>query len=139
MTNEEFAQWSQDDSNLTESLRRVAVAIPGRQFSTMLDAAAVAALYPIVRFVLVRIGLPWLHTTSRWSELKRQEVERWLDEQYEERGFDIIASEAATKALCAELERISGADARTSWEMLRNALKASSEEKPDDDAKTQSS
>ena len=146
MISEEFAQFVQDDAHLAVSLRRVAAAVPSRQFSHVTDVAVLVALFPVARFVLVRIGLPWLHTASRWSELKRLETERWLDERYEERGFDVEASEAATKALCSELERASGADVRASWELLRDILKAlpegkSGEEKPDTegDAEPQSS
>ena len=130
MTNEEFVQWSQANPQLVESLRRAALAAPSRQFSHVTEAAFLIAIFPVARFVLIRIGLPWLHTASRWSELKRQETERWLDEQYEERGFDVEASEATTKALCSELERVSGADARISWELLRDTLKSLPEGEP---------
>ncbi|MHC4462942.1 MAG: hypothetical protein ACYS30_16165 [Planctomycetota bacterium] len=58
----------------------------------------VLLLFPIVRRIVYRIGLPWVKTAERYSELWRQEFERWLDEEHERRGFDPALSKAASGA-----------------------------------------
>lgn len=131
MTNTEFGQVVESDVHLAKPLRRVAGAIPGHQFSLLVDSAMLVALFPVVRFVLIRIGLPWLHTASRWSELKRLKVEQWLDEQYQTQGFDLQAAEVASNALCSELERITDAGAKASWQQLQLVLKAASSDDTD--------
>jgi hypothetical protein len=44
----------------------------------------VLLLFPIVRRIVYRIGLPWVKTAERYSELWRQEFERWLDEEHDQ-------------------------------------------------------
>ena len=85
------------------------------QFGVGVDAAVVALMFPIVRFIVVQIGLPWLYELKRYSELQREKVHRWIDEQSRVEGIDPDAAEAASEALCKELEQTTGASARASW------------------------
>src|SRR5215472_14011136 len=45
-------------------------------------ALGLAVMYPVIRFVLVNIGLPWLYEAARYSELWRLRIDRWITEQY---------------------------------------------------------
>ena len=108
------------DPTLAAPIRFAAEAIPSQQFALGLDdALLIVFMFPIVRFILTRVGLPWLYEAGRYSELWRLRFHRWLDDEYEHQGFDPIAAEAAGEALRRELERTTDVSARASWERLR--------------------
>ena len=82
----------------------------------------VALMFPLVSYVLVHVGLPWLHAAKRFSDLQLAKVHRWIDERYREEGLDPDAAEAAADALCEELQSITDAEARGAWERLAEAM-----------------
>jgi hypothetical protein len=88
-----------------------------------LEMAAVVALFPLVAFMVVNIGLPWLHETARYSELWQQKFNNWVDVQNRCRNMDPEALEAAGEALRKELEAVTENDAKKSWERLAELLK----------------
>jgi len=61
----------------------------------VVEAAVVALMFPIVQYIVVQIGLPWLHELKRYSEVQRQKVHEWIDEQSRAEGLDPDAVEAA--------------------------------------------
>ena len=61
MDRNEFEAVIAADPNLSEPIVRAAKAARPGQYTMVAEAAAVALMFPIVRYVLVHIGLPWLH------------------------------------------------------------------------------
>jgi hypothetical protein len=84
--------------------------------------AGVVLLFPIARYVLCHIGLPWLHEAKRYSELWRQKFHHWIDSAYRKHGMDPDAAEAAGEALRQELEQITDESAKESWQRLAELL-----------------
>jgi hypothetical protein len=130
MNRDEFVREVAADPNLSGPIGRAAEAARAGQFTLVVEGAAVALAYPVVRYILVHIGLPWTYTLGRYSEYLRHKVQRWIDEQYRKGGFDPDAAEAASEALGAELERTTDASARASWERLAGLLKAGEAPEP---------
>lgn len=118
MDREEFEQFVLGDAQLAGPIRRVASAGGPKTFGLITEAAVVALMFPLVKYVLTHIGLPWLHELKRISELKRQKLHRWIDERYRQEGFDPEAAEAAGDALCDELQSTTDAEARSAWQRL---------------------
>jgi hypothetical protein len=85
-------------------------------------AVALAVMYPVIRFVLVRIGLPWLYEAARYSELWRLQVDQWITQQYVFREVDPLEGARASKLLREELERTTDVSARQQWERVRETL-----------------
>ena len=83
-----------------------------------LGFAAFAAGYPVLRFVVREIGLPWLHEANRYSEMWRIKVDSWVDGQYRSHGIDVKEAQAMTAALRRELERINAPSGRQAWQKL---------------------
>ena len=123
MDRDQFQQHVFADPLLSEPIRRAASAGGPKQFGPMTEAAVVALMFPVVRYVLVHIGLPWLYELKRYSELQRLKVLGWIDERYAEEGLDPDAAEAAGDALCRQLEATTDADARSAWERLRDLFR----------------
>jgi hypothetical protein len=124
MNRDEFAREVAADPNLSGPIGRAAGAARPGQYTVVVEGAAVVLMFPIVRYLLVHVGLPWLYELKRYSELQRERLHRWIDEQYRAEGFDPDAAEAASEALCDELERTTDLSARASWERLTELLKA---------------
>ena len=110
------------------SLRRAdgaAIDIPFKLLiSVILMALATAILFPVVRYVVGSIGLPWLYEAKRYSELWRQKFHNWIDTQYRNHGYDPDEAEAAGEALRRELEAITDAGAQKAWERFAGLLRA---------------
>jgi len=85
-------------------------------------ALTLAVMYPVVRYVLVAIGLPWLHEATRYSELWRLRTDRWLDNQYRLMDLDPQDAARASKLLRQELEATTDLGARQAWERVREYL-----------------
>lgn len=115
------------DPHLFKPLRQASKAGQPQQFGLLLDAAVVALMFPIVKYILTSFALPWLHELKRYSELERQKVHQWIDEKYREESFDPDAAEAASGALCDKLEQTTGADARSAWERFAELMKKTDE------------
>ncbi len=132
MTFEEFESFVKGEAGLEGSLQRAAEAGKragegkGESFGIVTAAAGLGGLvllFPIVKRVLYRIGLPWLKTAENYSELWRGEVERWLDEEYVKRGLDPAVCKAASEGLLDELESTTEAESRGAWERLVGMMK----------------
>ena len=65
MDREEFQQHVFADPRLAEPIRRAASKGQPRQFGLITEAAVVALMFPLVRYVLVHVGLPWLDAGKR--------------------------------------------------------------------------
>ena len=124
MNRDEFRDAIAADPNLSGPIERAAKAAKPKQMAVATEAAVVVLMFPIARYVLVHVGLPWLHEAKRYSELWRQKVHRWIDEQYEREGLDPDDAEAASEALREELEGITDTSARASWERLADRMSA---------------
>jgi hypothetical protein len=123
MNRDEFRDAIVADPNLSGPIERAAKAAKPTQMAVVTEVAVVALIFPIARYTLVHIGLPWLQEAKQWSELWQQKVHRWIDENYEQEGLDPDDAEAASEALRKELERITDSSARASWERLADSMK----------------
>jgi hypothetical protein len=121
----EFEQLVLNDEALQKPLRRAAeeMQIKARGDGALLELAAIAALFPMVSFIIKHIGLPWLHEATRYSELWRHQFGRWIDEQYRRRGVNPAKVEAAGERLRKELELLE-IEERKSWEKLTERIKS---------------
>jgi hypothetical protein len=129
MDRNEFAAAIAADPNLKGPIERAGQATrPGTQFTLVADAALVLLMFPVVRYIVVHIGLPWLYELKRYSELQRRKVHQWIDERSRAEGIDPDAAEAASEALCRELEQTTGDSARASWERLAELMKSGSDQ-----------
>jgi hypothetical protein len=128
MNRTEFVAAIAADPNLSGPIERAGQSARPAQYTVVAEAAVVALMLPIVRYIVVQIGLPWLHELKRYSELQRQTVHQWIDERSRAEGLDPDAAEAASDALCRELEQTTSASARASWERLGELLKAGNDE-----------
>jgi hypothetical protein len=129
MDRNEFIAVIAADPNLKGPIERAGQAArPGTQFTVVAEAAVVALVFPIVRYIVVQIGLPWLYELRRYSELQRQRVHEWIDDRSRAEGVDPDAAEAASEALCRELEQTTGPSARASWERLAELMRAGVDE-----------
>jgi hypothetical protein len=124
MTIEAFEHIIAADAHLSGPLERAARGAR-RQFSLVTEAAVIVLLFPVARYVLTQVGLPWLHEAQRFSELHRQRFGQWIDETYRQYGFDPDEAESAGNALCEELEQTTDQSARAAWERLTDLLKQS--------------
>ncbi len=124
MDRDQFAAAIAADPNLKGPIERAGKTAQPPQFGMVAEAAVVALMFPIVRYIVVQIGLPWLYELKRYSELQRQKVHKWIDDRSPAEGLDAEAAEAASEALCKELEQTTDASARASWEHLAELMKA---------------
>ena len=118
MTREEFERVVLADPHLAEPIRASASGNAAKQFGLMTEAAIIALMFPVVKFLLTRIGLPWLSELGRYSELQRGRVHEWIDAKYREEAFDPQQAEAASDALIEQLESTTDRSARSAWERL---------------------
>jgi hypothetical protein len=128
MNRNEFAATIAADPNLSGPIERAGQAARPGRYTVVAEAAVVALMFPIVQYIVVQIGLPWLDELKRYSELQRQKVHQWIDERSRAEGLDPDAAEAASDALCRELEQTTSASARDSWQRLGELLKAGKDE-----------
>lgn len=122
MDNRDFEAFLNQNPAVHGSLARSLGRRPTRSFGPMADIATLVLLFPVVRFVIMQIGLPWLHTARRYSEVQRQRVERWIDQQAIDQGLDPDQVETQSKALMQELESTTDAGARQQWQHLKDLL-----------------
>jgi hypothetical protein len=128
MNRTEFVATIAADPNLKGPIERAGQAARPGLYTVVVEAAAVAMMFPIVQYIVVQIGLPWLYELKRYSEFQRQKVHQWIDERSRAEGLDPDAAEAASEALCQELEETTSASARASWERRAKLLKAGEDE-----------
>ncbi len=123
MTEDAFKTFVADNPVLKQPLQRAAAAAAPRTYGPgVTEVALLVAMFPIVRYIVVHIGLPWLHEAARYSELWREKFHRWIDAEYQRRGFDPDEAETAGEALRKELERTTDLGARAAWEQLATLL-----------------
>jgi len=106
-----------------DALQRASGAAPAKGYGAATDMAALVLLFPLVRFVLTEIGLPWLATLRKYSEVQRRRVEDWIDRNAEAHGLNPDEIEATSRQLMEELERTTEINARRQWEQLTKLLK----------------
>jgi hypothetical protein len=124
MTREEFKRLVLADPHLAEPIRKSAQSARAKQFSVLTEAAVFALMFPIARFLLTRIGLPWLSELGRYSELQRRRVHEWIDDKHRDEGVNPEQAEAASDALIERLESTADRSARSDWERLAGLLSA---------------
>ena len=125
MTPDEFRRIVSEDPKLAEPLRNAAVAVPqsSMKFDISGGVVALVIFLPAATFIVNEIGLPWLYEAKRYSELWRQKLHGWIDDQYRKHGLDPEIAEATTEALRRELEAITDENTKKSWERLAELLK----------------
>ena len=131
MTPEEFEQLISQDPALATPIRNAAKAIPARTrdaFGMPTELAAIVILFPVVEYIVKKIGLPWLIGLKRYSDLWLKKFLKWVDEQHRKEGFDPDAAEAFGEKFRRELEAVTDADAQKSWERFAELLR---QQKPD--------
>jgi hypothetical protein len=124
MTREEFQRIVSADPQLAESIQAAAESGQSQQFGVLTEAAVIALMFPVARYILSSFALPWLHELNRYSELQRQKVHEWIDTSYRDEGFDPEQAEAASDALIERLETTTDDSARSAWERLADLFAA---------------
>lgn len=119
MTREEFERMVFADPHLAGPIRETAQSARANQYTVVAEAAVITLMFPIARFLLARIGLPWLSELGRYSEMQRQRVHDWIDDKYRDEGLDPDEAEAATDTLIDRLESTTDRSARSAWERTR--------------------
>jgi len=105
MQAQDFEAFLTEHEALRGTLQRAARAAPAKGFGVAIDMASLVLLFPLVRYLLMEIGLPCLTPLKRYSELQRCRVEDWIDQQAQSHGLDPDAVEAASRQLMEDLER----------------------------------
>ena len=123
MTPDEFQAFAEANPAVRAALQGALPATPSRSYTGLTEAAALVLLFPLARFLLTEIGLPWLTTLKRYSEVQRQRVERWIDNEAQGHGLDPDRVEEASKRLMEELEKSQDIGARQQWERLAEQIK----------------
>jgi len=122
ITSTQFAKVLNDDPHLFVPVQLAAKSGRPAHYGVISGTAVDVLMFPIATYLLKHIGLPWLNELRRYSELQRRKLHEWIDTRYQEEGFDPDVAEASSAALCDELERITDASARASWERLRDMV-----------------
>ena len=123
MTPDEFQAFAEANPAVRAALQGAISATPTRSYTGLTEAAALVLLFPLARFLLTEIGLPWLTALKRYSEVQRQRVVRWIDSEARGHGLDPDQIEEASKRLMDELETSQDIGARRQWERLTELLK----------------
>lgn len=97
MTPDEFQTFIEANSAVRAALQDAISATPTRSYTGLIEATALVLLFPLTRFLLTEIGLPWLTTLKRYSELQRQRVESWIDNEAQSHGLNPDQVEVASK------------------------------------------
>lgn len=127
MTREEFERMVLADPQLAKPIQESSQTARANQFGVLTEAAVIGLMFPIVQYLLTRIGLPWLSELGRYSELQRQRVHQWIDDKHRDEGLDPEQAEAASDALIERLESTTDRSARSTWERLAGLLAAAKE------------
>lgn len=126
MTLQEFESVVSQDEDLSRTIQSTASAlkppISDGKFEWLATAGVGLVVFALARFILVRIGPPWLHEAERFSELWRQRFHDWVDEQYRARGYDPESVAAAGAELRKELEQIKDEKVQRKWDNLAKLL-----------------
>jgi len=123
MDAQEFQDYAAANPAIRQVLEHAASTIPARSFGLPTEMAGVVLLFPVVRFILTDIGLPWLATLRKYSEVQRRRVEDWIDRHAAEHGLNPDEVETAGKAFIEDLEQTTDGKARHQWEHLAELLK----------------
>ncbi len=121
-TAEEFEQVVMADRALAGPILAAAAEVPRDRLTGVEDAALIALLFPVARYVVVGIGLPWMYEAARYADLWRQKFGEWVDAQYRGEGKDPEQARIAGEALREQLEQITDSGQRSAWERFKGAL-----------------
>lgn len=128
MKEDEFKTFVIQNTNLMKSIERAASAgVTKRYGAGLTEAVLLFAMFPIIRFILTGIGLPWLYEARRYSELWRQRFHHWIDSEYQKHNLDPDEAERVGDALLKELKTITDRDDRAAWEKLTKLLSKKSQ------------
>jgi hypothetical protein len=126
MNSKEFEDYILQEPLLLETLSSTAKEIQPRtrgMFGTPSEIAAIVVLFPVVVFIIKRIGLPWLYEVARYSEIWRREFHDWVDAQARKHGIEPDELEKTGEALRKKLEDVTDKDAREAWERFAEVVK----------------
>jgi len=90
--------------------------------STGTELVAISILYPIVVYIVRRIGLPWLGAVVELSDGQLAKFHAWILEKYKPYGFDQERIKRAADQMYKELSSIKSPGERKLWEGLRDKL-----------------
>lgn len=122
MTEEEFADMAVRDPAIAQPLQQALASAGTQTYTTGLEVAAAAMMFPLVTFIVRQIGLPWLYETRRYSELWRAKFHDWIDTEYVKTGRDPDQIEKAGDALRMQLAKTTDPSAKAAWEGLARVL-----------------
>jgi len=122
MTQEEFADLVGRDPAIGRPLQQALAAARRQTYTTGIEVAAAAVMFPLVSFVVQQIGLPWLYEARRYSELWRARFHDWIDTEYAQTGRDPDEIEKAGDALRLELAKVTDPGVKAAWERLARML-----------------
>ena len=123
MTPDEFQVFAEANPAVRAALQGAISATPSSSYTGLTEAAVLVLFFPLARYLLTEIGLPWLTSLKRYSDVQRQRVERWIDSEALGQGLDPDQVEAASKQLMEELEKSQDIGAQQQWERLAELLK----------------
>jgi hypothetical protein len=120
MTESNLLEIVQQETEVLKSLRRVAESDnPPTLTLGGSEIILLSVVLPMTAYVVREIGLPWLSTLSEYSNLWREKVDLWINQQYEESGIDRDRAKIAAAELRKELDATQDRDA---WERVSRRL-----------------
>jgi hypothetical protein len=100
--------------------------------TTGIELIALGVLYPVLLYILKKIGLPWINAAAELSNAELTRFHSWVQRRYKQYGFDPKKLEEAGDAMYDELCSIKSPVDRKLWEGVRDeALKIVSEDLED--------
>jgi|GEM_PF-6321220 hypothetical protein len=121
-----FKQFIQRNPYVRQILQISAQNLPSKNYNILSETGLIVLLFPIVRFIIVQIGLPWANLQHRYSEAQRQQLEDWLDDYAEQHDLDPDNIETASTVLMQNLEKTHEIEAQAQWEQLLELLQTES-------------
>ena len=122
MEQNEFAERVQASEDLRKAISSAGQPLAPAQFGTPTELAVIALMFPMVKFLIQHIGLPWAYELSRYSELQRKKFSDWIDQQYTKQGVEASKALEASKRLIQQLEESTTEASREPWNQLQQAM-----------------
>lgn len=125
MTLQEFRNWLAKESGVESLLHSATRVVPPNTLgeSAELDTeTSIALMFPIVKFVLVDIGLPWQTDKRTFADNWREKFRPWIDQQLEQQSMHPYAVEAAGTEFRRLLSELRDSELKASFENLAGLL-----------------
>lgn len=122
MQSEAFQAFLAEHQAVRDTLQRASQTVPAKGFTTATEIATLVLLFPLVRYLLMEIGLPWLTTLKHYSEVQRQRVEEWIDHHAASHGLNPDEVDIASRQLMADLEQTTEVNSQKQWEHLKDLM-----------------